>query len=280
MKEAFKTINIILLGVYMAGIVLVLFSLISLPDAIERASIKIDARVMREVMPVLTWRIVAVVATLVAGIGTLLMTSRRIVPRQEKSYEGGHAEDGEGAQDDGQRAAEPPPARRSMVRNIERAIAAGQAPGLKVNRWLSAVCREMEASQAVLYKGSNSTSFELFAAFAFDYSDGERLQYAPGEGLVGQSAKSDKKLILRDIPADYIKVFSGLGSAGPAALLVLPLKSGDKVVAVLEVASFTEITDQHIDGIESAFQLIIPEIREAVADPAKDRKRDQKKEIV
>jgi two-component system chemotaxis sensor kinase CheA len=45
-------------------------------------------------------------------------------------------------------------------------------------------------------------------------------------------------MILYDIPEDYFNVVSGLGSAKPRFLLVVPVISGEACIAVLELAAF------------------------------------------
>ena len=44
-----------------------------------------------------------------------------------------------------------------------------------------------------------------------------------GEGLVGQCAIDKQKILLDDLPPDYIRIASGMGSASPRSVLVLPL---------------------------------------------------------
>jgi len=64
------------------------------------------------------------------------------------------------------------------------------------------------------------------------------LVYEFGEGLAGQVAKEGKSINITNVPQGYITVLSGLGSASPNALAIVPVQSADQVVGVLEVASF------------------------------------------
>lgn len=65
-----------------------------------------------------------------------------------------------------------------------------------------------------------------------------------GEGLAGQCALEQKKLLINSIPADYIQIGSGSGSAAPNTILLHPLILKGKLVGVLELASFTRLTDK------------------------------------
>ncbi|MCT0223665.1 GAF domain-containing protein [Synechococcus sp. CS-1328] len=61
-----------------------------------------------------------------------------------------------------------------------------------------------------------------------------------GEGLVGQCARDRTPLVLTDPPPDY-RIRSGLGDAVPAMLLVLPIIGEPRLLAVVELASFTPL---------------------------------------
>ena len=66
-----------------------------------------------------------------------------------------------------------------------------------------------------------------------------------GEGLVGQCAVEKEKILLSNVPLDYIKIFSGLGAAPPQNILVLPVIFEGQVRGVLELASFERFSPTH-----------------------------------
>ena len=68
-------------------------------------------------------------------------------------------------------------------------------------------------------------------------------EYALGEGLVGQSALERKPITLQDVPDDYVRIHSGSGEASPNTITVLPLILRDKLLGVLELASFHHFTE-------------------------------------
>lgn len=53
-----------------------------------------------------------------------------------------------------------------------------------------------------------------------------------------QAAANGKTLYVDDIPEGYIYVISGLGSASPKYLLIVPFKKQEQVIGMLEIASF------------------------------------------
>ncbi|MFG1702325.1 HAMP domain-containing protein [Nonomuraea sp. M3C6] len=68
----------------------------------------------------------------------------------------------------------------------------------------------------------------------------------PGPGLIRQAALERKRILLEDVPPGYIKVCSGLGEAAPASVVVLPIVFEDKVLGVIELASFSRFSDVHL----------------------------------
>jgi signal transduction histidine kinase/HAMP domain-containing protein/ActR/RegA family two-component response regulator len=66
-----------------------------------------------------------------------------------------------------------------------------------------------------------------------------------GEGLVGQCAQEKERILLTDVPADYIRINSGLGAATPLNIIVLPILFEGSVRAVVELASFSPFSATH-----------------------------------
>ncbi|TAK64560.1 response regulator [Methylobacter sp.] len=63
-----------------------------------------------------------------------------------------------------------------------------------------------------------------------------------GEGLVGQCALERKAIILTEVPDDYARIVSGIGEAPPNTILVVPVLSMNKVLAVIEIGAFLPFT--------------------------------------
>jgi PAS domain S-box-containing protein len=73
-----------------------------------------------------------------------------------------------------------------------------------------------------------------------------------GQGLVGQCALERAPITLTQPPADYIRVASSLGDAPPAAIAVLPVVRNDRLLGVLEVATFLDLHPREqalLDGL-------------------------------
>ncbi|KAB7705950.1 response regulator [Bacillus aerolatus] len=82
------------------------------------------------------------------------------------------------------------------------------------------------------------TKYQKLAAYAYNDQEAGKDSFCLGEGLVGQCALENRTISLHQVPADYIKIASGLGSASPANVLVIPAEFQGEVLAVIELASF------------------------------------------
>ncbi|MCW5316194.1 HAMP domain-containing protein [Nostoc sp. KVJ3] len=67
-----------------------------------------------------------------------------------------------------------------------------------------------------------------------------------GEGLVGQCALEKERILLTDVPSDYVRITSGLGEASPLNAVVLPVLFEGQVTAVIELASFRRFSEIHL----------------------------------
>ncbi|WP_141961856.1 HAMP domain-containing protein [Actinoallomurus bryophytorum] len=66
------------------------------------------------------------------------------------------------------------------------------------------------------------------------------------QGLVWQVALEKRRLLLEDIPADYVRIGSGLGDAAPASIVIIPILYEDKLLGIIELASFSRFSDVHL----------------------------------
>jgi CheY-like chemotaxis protein/CHASE3 domain sensor protein/putative methionine-R-sulfoxide reductase with GAF domain len=90
----------------------------------------------------------------------------------------------------------------------------------------------------------------LLSAYAFQERKHLANQFQLGDGLVGQCALEKQRILLTDVPKDYVKIGSGLGEATPLNIIVLPAVFEDQVIAVIELASFQRFSDLHLDFLD------------------------------
>ena len=73
------------------------------------------------------------------------------------------------------------------------------------------------------HAAARSRSCKLLASYAYRERKSVGNSFKLGEGLVGQCALEKEKILLTNVPADYIRISSGLGEAPPLNVIVLPV---------------------------------------------------------
>ena len=112
---------------------------------------------------------------------------------------------------------------------------------------------DVEVGGFFLMKRTNEGNqiLQLTGSYAFDREKQIDKSFLPGEGLVGRCAIEKQKILITDVPADYIRIRSGMGEDYPSTLLLVPVMFDDDVLGVIELASFKEIEQYKIDFLES-----------------------------
>ncbi|TMA59391.1 MAG: response regulator, partial [Deltaproteobacteria bacterium] len=86
---------------------------------------------------------------------------------------------------------------------------------------------------------------KLLATYAYKECKQLGTQFKLGEGLIGQCALQKERILLTNVPGDYIQISSGLGAAPPFNIIVLPVLFEGQVKAVIELASFQRFSATH-----------------------------------
>ncbi|WP_296620716.1 GAF domain-containing protein [Marivirga sp.] len=114
-------------------------------------------------------------------------------------------------------------------------------------------------SETVKYLGANQGAFfilnneneepimEMKACYAFNKKKYINKKIEKGEGLVGQTWLEGESIYMTDVPSSYINITSGLGDAPPRSIMILPLKTEQQIVGILEIASFQEFEKHEQD---------------------------------
>ncbi|GAA1260204.1 HAMP domain-containing protein [Oryzihumus leptocrescens] len=77
-----------------------------------------------------------------------------------------------------------------------------------------------------------------------------------GEGLVGQSALERAPILVTDVPPAYLHIGSGLGQASPLTIIILPVVFEERVLGVVELASFRPFSVVHRQFLEQLMEII------------------------
>jgi signal transduction histidine kinase/HAMP domain-containing protein/DNA-binding response OmpR family regulator len=126
---------------------------------------------------------------------------------------------------------------------------------------LSELAPVVSAQQALFYvldAAKDTPTLRLLASYAA--ADGTPRQLQLGEGIIGQCAAEAKKILLTQVPQQYVHVSSGLGKAAPKSILVLPVVFEGQVRGVLELASFDRFDFTHqafLDQLMESIGIVI-----------------------
>jgi signal transduction histidine kinase/DNA-binding response OmpR family regulator/HAMP domain-containing protein len=137
----------------------------------------------------------------------------------------------------------------------------GQRDLLAVSKLvLSELAPLVEAQQGIFYimteQQDQEPRLKLLASYAFKERRHLATDYKLGEGLVGQCALEQERILLTDVPSDYIKINSGLGEAKPLSIVVLPVLFEGQIKAVVELASFHRFSEIHLAFLDQLTESI------------------------
>ncbi|GJM62609.1 GAF domain-containing protein [Persicobacter diffluens] len=130
----------------------------------------------------------------------------------------------------------------SLIRELNKNI------DLLADEFVRALCKYIGANQAFVFVAEENEKgdieyLKLRAAYAFDRKKYVEKEVYPGNGLVGQCYLEQAPIFLSEIPQNYLKITSGLGDASPSNILLQPMIFNDRVEGILELATFTPLTE-------------------------------------
>jgi hypothetical protein len=137
----------------------------------------------------------------------------------------------------------------------------GQKDLLTVGRLiLSELAATVDAQHGAFYMmemdAEGETELRMLASYAYSQRKHIGNRFRLGEGLVGQAAFEKNRILLTDVPSQYVEINSGLGSATPLNIIVLPVLFEGKVKAVIELASFHRFETTHLAFLDQLMESI------------------------
>ena len=130
---------------------------------------------------------------------------------------------------------------------------------------LSELAALVSAQHGVFYAMTQSSEggeprLELQAGYGYEERKHLSTSFRVGEGLVGQCAKEKRRILLTEVPSDYVRISSGLGESPPLNIIVLPVMFEGVLRAVVELASFSAFSEAHqtfLDSITESIGLVL-----------------------
>jgi CheY-like chemotaxis protein/CHASE3 domain sensor protein len=134
------------------------------------------------------------------------------------------------------------------------------------NNLLGFLARFVEAQVGAVYI-AEAGHYRRFAGYALP-AQASVETVRPGDGLVGQAARDNRALRLREVPPGYLPISSSLGQGTPNELVVVPAGIDGVVHAVLELGFFGATDPQQRELLARVSGSIAVAVR-----AAKDRQR-------
>ena len=127
------------------------------------------------------------------------------------------------------------------------------------NLVLSELAPLINAQHGVFYVSDRdedgTTVLKLAASYAFNSRKHLANSFQLREGLVGQCAYEKSRILLTNVPKDYVQISSGLGEAAPLNIIVLPalfegeVQGGDRTRHLRRVLRDPPVVPRPADGI-------------------------------
>jgi CheY-like chemotaxis protein/HAMP domain-containing protein len=108
------------------------------------------------------------------------------------------------------------------------------------------LARYLKAQIGAFYVPDGNNRLHLIAGYAYKKHKQRSNAFELGEGLVGQAALEKQRIILANVPDDYIAVSSGLGAARPCNIVVVPVVFDGEVKGVIELGSLYAFADDDL----------------------------------
>ncbi|WP_373653867.1 HAMP domain-containing protein [Schlesneria sp. DSM 10557] len=117
----------------------------------------------------------------------------------------------------------------------------------------------VDAHQGTIYHLTDhqgSSTLKLLSSYAHVGSRQFEAEIRPGSGLVGQCAVDKKRILLTNVPPDFISIHSSLGHAQHLSIIVLPVLFEGQTKAVIELATLQQFSAGSLAFLELLTQSI------------------------
>src|SRR5438034_960478 len=124
---------------------------------------------------------------------------------------------------------------------------------------LSELAPLVEAQQGVFYVNNSDNGqpvMKLLGGYAYNKRKNLANEFHAGEGLVRQCSLEKERILVTNVPSNYVHVASGLGEAPPNNIVVLPVLFEGEAKAVIELSTFHSFSDTHLTFLDQLTESI------------------------
>jgi CheY-like chemotaxis protein/signal transduction histidine kinase len=150
---------------------------------------------------------------------------------------------------------------RTARARLADALVGEQSMARLAQRVLEFLVNYLGAQAGTLYVAEPNGAYSRVAAIGVDAAAQMPTAVTAGDGLLGRAIVERKALRIENLPADYLKVGSGLGSRKPHALLIAPLVVDETTHGVLELGFLQPSFDSDLELLAAMGEPIAIAIR-------------------
>lgn len=118
------------------------------------------------------------------------------------------------------------------------------------NDILENIAEYTKSAVAAFYVLGEDRLFHLEGAYSLD-ADKKRQMLRYGEGIAGQSAKSGKQILVRDVPSGEMTVSYASGNTRPRNIVATPIYRNGLLIGVIELGSLGDYSPLHLELLNS-----------------------------
>ncbi|MFZ6010799.1 MAG: GAF domain-containing protein [Bacteroidota bacterium] len=119
------------------------------------------------------------------------------------------------------------------------------------DKLLSTLVKYTRMNQGAMFLTTESESGEtilkLVSCYAYERKKFVEGTIEPGNGILGQAYLEGELCYMREVPADFVRITSGLGEATPRHVAIVPMKTNKTVEGLFELASFQPMEERHFE---------------------------------
>jgi two-component system sensor histidine kinase/response regulator len=150
---------------------------------------------------------------------------------------------------------------RGSLADLSMAVQQAKDLNEFVRQLLNCLAPMLQGGAGVFYLWTEECKqLQCLGGYGVDEASCRQRTTTLGEGLVGQVALGSEPIILRHLPPDYLRITSGLGEANSAVVVISPIRNGDQLLGVIEIASFSELGDQSLALLKELPGVLAPRL--------------------
>jgi CheY-like chemotaxis protein/CHASE3 domain sensor protein len=121
------------------------------------------------------------------------------------------------------------------------------------------------ASVGAFYVANEQQKFDCTAIYGISaYSKWHERQFALGEGILGETAKTNRIARMDEIPEEYLKIETTIGDMKPRHVIIVPFSTHGRVNAVVELGLLNPVDEKGFQFLKDASSSVSVAVRSAL----------------